>query len=255
MTIDRDSMLPLYYQVREDIRGKILSQEWDEGFEIPTEKNLIDYYGVSRQTIRQALGALVEEGLIVRQKGRGSFVSSKKLPDYFLGDVHFTKQVMENKIVPGSSLVFAGNEVPNRIVLENMNLKNNTPVFRIDRVRKAANVPMVLEKLFVHPDFDDGLENEELVGLWVMKFIEKRNNIIFSSIDSEIRSVIPDKFEKEALGISEDNPVLKLENKVFYKNKIVIYSERIMKGANFSYKVKFVFGKGGILCPEMIFRP
>lgn len=255
MAIDRNNPLPLYYQVREDIRGRILSQEWQEGADIPTEKDLMDFYGVSRQTIRQALGALAEEGLITRQKGKGTSISPKKLPDYFLGDVLFTKQVMENRLHPGSLLLVAGRENASDFVARKMGLRKNETPFRIDRVRKANNLPMVLEKLYVHPDFDNGLEREELVGLWVMKFVERNNNIVFTDIDSSIRAVLPDDYERKCLEIPENQPVLRLENRVSLGDRVIIYSERIMRGDRFRFKVKYAFGKAGALSPEMIFEP
>ena len=73
-TIDRYSKLPFYQQLYEILRSKILRRDWQPGDLIPPESELIDSYQVSRNTVRQVLDMLVNEGLIYRQRGRGWFV-------------------------------------------------------------------------------------------------------------------------------------------------------------------------------------
>ena len=68
------SRIPLYYQLENVLREKITSGTFTGGERLPTEIELIEQYGVSRITVRQALSALAEEGLIDRKQGRGTFV-------------------------------------------------------------------------------------------------------------------------------------------------------------------------------------
>lgn len=67
--------VPLYYQLGGLLRGKILSGEFPVREQIPTEAELAQEYGVSRATVRRALGALEREGLIHCERGRGTFVN------------------------------------------------------------------------------------------------------------------------------------------------------------------------------------
>ena len=73
--INRSSKLPLYHQLYEIVRGDILGKKWQPGDMLPPESELIDTYQVSRTTVRQVLDMLVNEGLIYRQRGRGTFVA------------------------------------------------------------------------------------------------------------------------------------------------------------------------------------
>lgn len=66
--------LPLYYQVENYIRNKILSGEWEVGQQIPTETQLIESFGVSRAPLRQAISNLCIEGFLNRVQGKGTFV-------------------------------------------------------------------------------------------------------------------------------------------------------------------------------------
>ena len=72
-----DKGLPLYYQIEKYMREKILNNEWVAGTQIPTESELMELFGVSRATLRQAVGNLCNEGLLERLQGRGTFVKAK----------------------------------------------------------------------------------------------------------------------------------------------------------------------------------
>lgn len=76
--IVRDTAVPLYIQIAEDIKAKIERKELAENSRIPTELELSEAYGVSRITIRKALEILVEDEILVRRQRIGTFVSDKK---------------------------------------------------------------------------------------------------------------------------------------------------------------------------------
>ena len=73
--IDRSSSVPFHYQLRKLLEQQIETGRWAQGDRLPSEPFLSDYYSVSRATVRQALHALEQEGLIHKEKGRGAFVN------------------------------------------------------------------------------------------------------------------------------------------------------------------------------------
>jgi GntR family transcriptional regulator len=77
--LDKNSVTPLYAQLARLIRADITSGKWRRGDTLLTEMEMTVQYGVSRITVRSALACLVDEGLIYRQKGRGSVVKQGKL--------------------------------------------------------------------------------------------------------------------------------------------------------------------------------
>lgn len=72
--VDRTSGLPAYRQVADDLRAKIGTGELAPGAKLPSERELVDVYGVSRPTIRDAIGLLRSEGVVIAEHGRGVFV-------------------------------------------------------------------------------------------------------------------------------------------------------------------------------------
>ena len=77
MAVDYKS--PIYLQLREVVRGKIESGEYPPGMAIPSENELSDMYGVNRLTVRNAIDALVKEGLLKRIQGKGAFVVGDRI--------------------------------------------------------------------------------------------------------------------------------------------------------------------------------
>lgn len=76
---DRRTAVPLWVQLRDALREEIERQELREGDRLPTEAELEERFGVSRSTIRQAVGALESEGLLERVQGRGTFVATPRI--------------------------------------------------------------------------------------------------------------------------------------------------------------------------------
>ena len=77
--IDRSSSVPFHYQLRKLLEQQIETGRWPQGDRLPSEPFLSEYFGVSRATVRQALHALEEQGLIHKEKGRGAFVNRDRV--------------------------------------------------------------------------------------------------------------------------------------------------------------------------------
>jgi GntR family transcriptional regulator len=82
--IDRDSPVPFYFQLAELLEHEIVSGRWEAGLRLPSEFELCVHFGVSRTTVRQALGRLEQEGLISRRKGQGTFVQESRPRSWLL---------------------------------------------------------------------------------------------------------------------------------------------------------------------------
>ncbi len=70
-----NSLVPLYFQIKQTIKGWIINKEFTSGEKIPSENDLVQMFGVSRLTIRQALSHLAQEGFLFSKRGEGTFVT------------------------------------------------------------------------------------------------------------------------------------------------------------------------------------
>lgn len=86
--IDRRSPVPFYFQLKQLITDEIAAGHWQAGERIPSEHALCHHFGVSRTTVRQALADLESKGLLLREKGRGTFVAEPRSSSWFLQSSH-----------------------------------------------------------------------------------------------------------------------------------------------------------------------
>ena len=142
----RDTAVPLYLQIAQDIKGKIDRKEIAANSRIPTEAELSKAYQVSRITIRKALEILVDEEILVRRQRIGTFVSDKKLSrnlNHFMG---FTKICELNGKKAGTNFLSAElvRAMPSDV--KRLELLEHDKVFRIRRLRYCDDVPVILEE-------------------------------------------------------------------------------------------------------------
>lgn len=88
VAIDRRSPIPFYFQLTKLLTGEIETGRWNVGDRLPSEPAICEQFGVSRTTVRQALAALESEGLIRREKGRGTFVNERRSGGWLLQSAH-----------------------------------------------------------------------------------------------------------------------------------------------------------------------
>jgi DNA-binding GntR family transcriptional regulator len=94
--INRDSPLPVYFQIALDVRARLAAREWTTGQRIAPELALAREYDVSRVTIRQALAELVKDDLLERHRGSGTYVREQQRPLVY--DLNFTVGAVANRL-------------------------------------------------------------------------------------------------------------------------------------------------------------
>ncbi|MDP2974956.1 MAG: GntR family transcriptional regulator, partial [Anaerolineales bacterium] len=77
--IDKEVPIPYHYQLRELLKGEITAGRWGVGERLPSERELCERFNLSRTTVREAIDALADEGLLHRERGRGTFVVKPKI--------------------------------------------------------------------------------------------------------------------------------------------------------------------------------
>ncbi|NIJ20353.1 GntR family transcriptional regulator [Sphingomonas naasensis] len=139
-----DKSAPLYVQLQQLIRDAIGEQVLDQGDAIPPERDLAVEYDVSRITVRKAISGLVEEGLLSRRRGAGTFVVGR-VEKSFSKLSSFTEDMAARGRVASSSWISraAGQVSPEEAMA--LGLSPGAPVLRFARIRYADEVPMALE--------------------------------------------------------------------------------------------------------------
>jgi GntR family transcriptional regulator len=144
-TLSMDSEVPLYAQLVGIIKQNISSHTVCVGDLLPSEAELCRVFGVSRNTVRQAIGELEDAGLVVRKRGKGTFVSDPTVRGKGVR-YSFTTEVSSMGKNPSSTLVdFDLISKPSVSVCEKLGLQPGTPVYCFTRVRNVDGEPVILE--------------------------------------------------------------------------------------------------------------
>ncbi len=162
MELSRNTFEPLYYQIREDIRDKINSNEYSPNSMIPSEAELCEIYGVSRVTVRRAILDLVQEGILNRGKGKGTFVSECYGLTTMNGVQSFTQELLGLNMRPSAKLLSCKIRKADSSLRKVMGLQEGEKVATISRLRLVNNEPCMVEVINFPYKLVPGIEKEDL---------------------------------------------------------------------------------------------
>ena len=152
--------MPKHVELREKLRSRF--QRMNPNSLIPSARELSKTYKVSAMTVRQALVALQQEGMIHSVPGLGTFVSDHRMSKR-LTFVSFSQEVLERGMTPTSKIVSAiKTGVKDQAVAESLGISIGDEVYKIERVRFADKIPMDLEESFVSAALIPGLLDQDL---------------------------------------------------------------------------------------------
>lgn len=216
--IDKNSPIPVYYQLKEDIQSKISQGFWVVGQCIASERELSESYGVSRMTVRQALGELVQEGILIREKGKGTFVCEPKVKQEdimsFSDIVQKAGRELKTKV-----LEFEVIDIPEEL----SDTFNYDKLYRINRLRIVDNEPVASEIVYIPCEYCGYVNKSDLEGS-LYNLLEEKGYIV-ENCESSLVAVIMDKDLKELFEVEEQVPLLKSHNITYTSNNNVLYVE------------------------------
>lgn len=157
--LSMDSDIPLYTQLVGIIKQNISSGELNVGDLLPSEAELCRTMGISRNTVRQAIGELEEEGLVVRKRGKGTFVADPNARGKCVR-YSFTTEISSMGKVPSSTMVDFGIIVPPPEISRKMQLQEGVTVYCFTRVRNVDGEPLILETSYYPQYFYPNLTRE-----------------------------------------------------------------------------------------------
>lgn len=217
ITPDRSKQTVLkHVQVREYVRGLIDGAE--PGSPAPSERELVQHFGVARMTVRQALDALVSEGLLERVPGRGTFVARAKI-DVQVRLSSYTEEMARRGMRPGSRTLLARMESAGPGVARALEINQGDKVVHWQRLRFADGIPMCLEDAFLADAIVPGFLEQSLPSSLYAEL--QRRDILPSWGEDSVDADQARHDEAELLGISEGSPVLRIARRAFADNVAV----------------------------------
>jgi GntR family transcriptional regulator len=215
--INKNSPIPLYYQLEEHIKVLIEKGELQPGDALPAEREYAEKYQISRMTVRQAFTQLVNEGYLHRLQGKGTFVAERKIEQPLQGLTSFTEDMKARGLEPGSQLINFEIIPATSQVANQLSILEYGPVYEIKRIRLADGVPMALETNYISANLINGL-TEQIVKQSLYAYIEGQLNLRIDSASQIIESSIASQYEAEFLKISKGAPVLLIQRNTYLQD-------------------------------------
>ncbi|NRR28741.1 GntR family transcriptional regulator [Oxalobacteraceae bacterium] len=205
------SPIPLYTQVKENLRERILDGSYPAHAKLPAESELSTIFGVSRITVRQALNDLQKEGVIFKIPGKGSFVSKPKAFQQLTQLEGF-----------GEAMTRMGYEIYNQVishktiaappqVAQQLKLAQGEDVAEIKRVRFLNREPVSLELTYLAPELGERLLREDLASRDIFLILENDFGIALGHADLQIDAILTDDSLALALRVEQGSAALRIE--------------------------------------------
>jgi GntR family transcriptional regulator len=209
--------IPLYIKIRESLREKIISGELERGQRLPAEDELAIQYGVSRMTVRQGISELINDGLVYRRHGVGTFVSyphierdHSKLTNFFdnshLQGIKAQVKILKIEVVPASL------KIAQALMITNRDL-----VINIETLRLADGVEITLHDAYIpqllFPDLTkENVETLDVQNLWS---IYEQHGFPVSRAVQKLEARLANSRLAETLNIKTGAPILYKERTVY----------------------------------------
>ena len=219
--LNKESSVALYQQLIDEIKDQIASGKLTTGDRLMTEFELSQEYNVSRITVRKAIEVLVEENILIKKQGIGTFVAEKKLTrnvGVFMG---FTSNCIQDGKTPSTKLLAAELVKATTVDVKNLDLKPGEKVIKINRLRISDGDPVVIEETRFSQKYAF-LLGENLEGS--LYEILAHNGIIMSGGKRTINICNTTKEEAELLEVEENEVMLYMKDICVDANGTPIHS-------------------------------
>ncbi|TBL75730.1 GntR family transcriptional regulator [Paenibacillus thalictri] len=238
--LDRNTQIPLYEQLKNAIAQQINEGKLEPDQQIPSERELCEAYGVSRITVRQAIAAAANEGLLYRTQGKGTYVAGAKI-EQKLSNINNFQQTLVKQGFMASTELYKTATVPNNLFYSRLlNVSMLEQITNIQLVGYGNNEPVVYYDSYFSMD----------IGESILSSAQKaaENKVPFSTldlyVDTEVtpthveqtfESIVSDETLSGILKIAVGSPIL-LVTSIVYDNALPIeYKNAYYRGDKYKF--------------------
>jgi GntR family transcriptional regulator len=246
--LDRAGGGPLWKQLQEDLVRRLRSGEFDDAF--PGELALVDEYAVSRHTVRQALGQLRTDGLIIAERGRQPRVATVPEIRQPMGALYSLFSSVEASGLPQRSAVRALDVRADGVIAARLNLDGSTPLLYLERLRYAGDEPLALDRVWLPAALAEPLLDADFTHTSLYNELSTRAGINLDHGREDIRAVNPGPSERALLHCPADAAVFSIVRRGTAQNRPVEWRHTLVRGDRFALSAEFSANTGYRLTPS-----
>lgn len=208
-------LMPKYYKLKKDIITMINKEEISPNQQIPTERELIEKYNVSRITVRKAIDELVNEGYLYRIQGKGTYVKNEDLKRDLFSITSCTEDIKRMGMEPSRILIEQTIQKADKKREHLLDVKENAEVLLISRIYYADDEPVNYTISYVNHNLFPGIERISFENASLYETIEQKYGGHITHAVRTLEAVTVDEIVAEHLKMKKGSPVL-LFNAVTY---------------------------------------
>ncbi len=230
--LDRTSSVPLWAQLEADLRRRLLAGEFDERF--PTDHELTAAYGVSRHTVREAIRSLNRDGVLRRERGRGTVIDRAEF-EQRLGALYSLFQQIEATGAAQTSEVLDLAIVSDPAAAAALGLEPDAPLVRLERLRSADGEPLAVDCAWLPAEAARPLLDADWTHTALYDELEQRCGCRPDQGWERISPVIPSPRQRELLGLSHDVAAFSLQRLGLCGDRPIEWRVTVIRGDRFRF--------------------
>lgn len=237
--IDHSSSTPLHLQAEQILRNLISQEEYRNGRLLPNEVDLSMSLGISRNTLRQAINTLVNEGLLARKKGVGTKVVRKGVVSGVRSWLSFSEEMKRLGIEVRNFDLHVGWKKVNQEVADFFGIEPSVRCLQLERVRGNVDYPFVYFSSFFNPSI--GIDSNEDFNTPLYEILSKKYGITVKTSKEEISARLAQESVAEKLEIDPEDPIL-IRKRFVYDDKgnPIEFNIGYYRADSFTYSVESV---------------
>ncbi|HTS99029.1 MAG TPA: GntR family transcriptional regulator [Streptosporangiaceae bacterium] len=245
--LDRGSPMPLWAQLRAELRRRLEAGAFDADF--PGEMALVAAYGVSRHTVRSALRELRADGVVLAERGRRPRVAPPSPITQPLGALYSLFASVESAGLRQTSVIRARDIRADAVIADHLGLEASTPLFRLERLRLAGEEPLALDTVWLPADLGAPLLDADFTHTALYDELAERTGTRLDGGREYIRAVVPARAQQRLLGIGPATGALAISRLGYAAGRPVEWRHTLIRGDRFSLLAEFSARTGYRLAP------
>ena len=216
LKIERTGPVPIYRQIQHWMRQQITGGAWPEHYKLISEIDMAAQLDVNRGTLRNAIAGLIEEGLLVRIHGKGTFVASKTVAQPLAESlITFTEGFGAQHISFTTAVVEQRSQVPVADICSLLSISESDRVFFLKRIRYVKDEPLILLENYVTYESCEGIEAVDFTRHSLFATLEDRFNLTLDWGRRFFQAQVADDTVADALNIEIGDPVMYVRQIVY----------------------------------------
>lgn len=221
--LSKDSSVPLYKQVQTEILNDINAGVYQIGEMIPTETQLEEAYSTSRITIRKAIAQLVNDDVLLKKQGKGTFVQARKEKRNLLDLVSYTNYMKESGKTPDAVIRSLETISAEPVLAQTMHISENDQIIHLERTMEMGEGNFGYEISYYIADRYPELMSKIKAGISVTQILKDDYQAKMASSDQTINVIFASQQIAEYLNVENGAPIYQLDRVVYEANKNVMY--------------------------------